>query len=820
MLTPGRTAAPVEGGKLMKRKLYGSSSRAAVGALVGTVVIALTAPAHAQETTTNEDGDRRLQAVIVKSTKRDTTLQDAPISIGVVEGETIDDYHVADLTDLQNFVPNLTVQKTFGNWAVRIRGLGSGVTNIAFDSSVSVFNDGVYCGRSSCLETGLMDVGSVEVARGPQGALFGKSTIAGAITVTSARPTDKFEAYANAGVELEDGGYRMSGAVSGPLADTLRGRLAVQYTDLDGGFKNPFTGHDDNAKQSWGARGSIEWDITPDTLLFAKVEGGSSSTDGRSNQLVAAGALASPTAPINRAYLETVPNDIRYAATGVPKPEYDDLDTLAFTAQLSTMLGDNKLELFGNHWHTESERYLDVDGVPEHLLNTGIGDDYTQKSFEARILSPTGGTFEYIAGAMYHSSELDTYQYSPFFPEFYATVGVPAPALALINGATSSLREFHRESDTYSLYGQLTWNLTDKLSLIGDLRYTEEKQDGRAQNRHGDLPDLVTFVFNPNAPFRSNPEFIFMETRKDSNVDPSIRLLYKPSPDLSMYAAYSTGSKPGGLKANDDALGTILLSKDSAFLTQYAGVASLTRAELNNGITLKKGNGVFDFEDENAENVEVGFKSFLADGKVSLNAAAFLMKFDNMQTSSYDGTRFIIGNAASAEVKGLELEGQWLATDHLTFNGSAAFTDAKFDKFLNAECPIASDGTQEDPTCVDGQGDLSGRQIERAPKVELNIGADWSQQISSNLNFDAKIDAYYSDKYYVRQDFDPNGLQDAFTKLNARLAVSSANDRWEIALVGKNLTDKLTIQHAYEVLSSFQALGEGRKVFLEGTLRW
>ena len=131
----------------MKQKLYGSSSRAVVGAVLGTVAIALAAPAHAQEDTTSEDGARRLQAVIVQSTKRDTTLQDAPISIGVVTGETIADYQVADLTDLQNFVPNLTVQKTFGSWAVRIRGLGSGVTNIAFDSSVSIFNDGVYCGR-------------------------------------------------------------------------------------------------------------------------------------------------------------------------------------------------------------------------------------------------------------------------------------------------------------------------------------------------------------------------------------------------------------------------------------------------------------------------------------------------------------------------------------------------------------------------------------------------------------------------------------------------------------------------------------------------
>ena len=194
--------------------------------------------------------------------------------------------------------------------------------------------------------------------------------------------------------------------------------------------------------------------------------------------------------------------------------------------------------------------------MPEHLLNTSIGDDYEQKSFEARLLSPTGNTFEYIVGGLYHNSEVDTFQYSAYSPGFYATVGVPAIAYNQIDGAVASLREFHRETDTVSLYGQLTWHLTDKLSLIGDLRYTKEDQDARAQNRHADLPDLVNLVFNPNAPLRSNPEFIFYESRSDTNTDPSIRLLYEMNNDVSMYAAFSTGSKPGGMKANDDALGT------------------------------------------------------------------------------------------------------------------------------------------------------------------------------------------------------------------------------------------------------------------------
>lgn len=803
----------------MKPKLNNSASWLATGMLVGSMAWAGSAPAIAQQTEAEQD--RRLETVVVQSTKRETTLQDAPISIGVVTGETIDEYNITDLSDLQGFVPSLVVQKTFGNWAVRIRGLGSGVTNIAFDSSVSIFNDGIYCGRSRCLASGFLDIGSVEIARGPQGALFGKSTIAGAITVASARPTETYEGYVTAGLELEDGGYRVGGAVSGPLSDTMRARLALQYVDLDGDLRNAFTGQDENAVEDWAARASVEWDLTPDTQLFAKIEAASSDITGGRGQLVGAGALRAPTSPVAPGNIETRPDQVRYAWTGISHGDFDTSDQLSFTGQLSSMVAGHSLELIAGISEIDSENYLDVDGVPERLLNTGIFEEYEQKSLEARLLSPSGGTFEYIVGALYHSSLTKTGQYSPFYPDFYRTAGAPAFLIATIPGATGSLRSFKRDTDTVSVYGQLTWNPTDRLSVIGDIRYTDEEQNGLARNQHAVFPDLETLTFRPGAPFQAgSPEFIFYQTRADDSLDPSIRLLYAVTDDINVYAAYSTGSKPGGLKANDGALGAVLRSRSADFLQQYVGQSVVSVADLNTGLVLAQGNGVFDFEDENAENFEIGTKMVLADGTVTLNAAAFSMKFDNLQTSSYDGTRFIIGNAASADVTGLELEGQWLATENLRLTGAASFIDATYDEFLNAQCPIGSDGQKEDSACVDGQGDLSGRQIERSPEVELNLGGEWTSMITPGLRLTAAADGYYSSAYFVRQDFDPLGKQDAFTKINARIALGAEDDRWQIALVGRNITDELTIQHAYEVLSDFQALSDGRKIFLEGTLRW
>ena len=181
-----------------------------------------------------------LEEIVVTATKRTENLQDVPISVGVVTGEFIEMYDIVDLVDLQSYVPGLQVQKTFGSWAVRVRGLGSAITNLAFDSSVPVFNDDVYCARGKCLESAFLDVGRIEVARGPQGALFGKSTMSGAISIASATPTDEFEASVKVGYEIEDDSTGVSGFVSGPLADGFRARLAFSYDDVGGWVHNPY----------------------------------------------------------------------------------------------------------------------------------------------------------------------------------------------------------------------------------------------------------------------------------------------------------------------------------------------------------------------------------------------------------------------------------------------------------------------------------------------------------------------------------------------------------------------------------------------------
>lgn len=751
-----------------------------------------------------------LEEIIVTATKRSESVQDVPISIGVVTGEQVDDFKINNLQDLQNFVPNLSVQETFGNWSVRIRGLGSGVTNLAFDSSVSIFNDGIYCGRSRCLESAYLDVGRIEVARGPQGALFGKSTIAGALSVFAARPTDEFEGYMQAGYEAEDGGYTAAAMLSGPITDSLRGRFAVNWRDLDGWMNNPFGIDEEPLETAVGARASLEWDITDTTMAYLKVETFDNEVDGRTAQLVSRGTFTN----LTRDAFEIERDTTRRVSTGSGVSEdFNDSDSLGVTLQIDSEVFGHTLTAIANHWELDYELYLDVDGVPELLVNSTLSEEYDQQSFEVRLLSPEEQMFEYIVGALYHRSDTATRQHSPFgiFPIARAPVPVGAD------------RNFARDTDTFSVYGQGTFNATDRLRVILDVRYTEEEQKGAAHSFPVSYPDRYTPVYTPTA-FNQPPEYRFRQKRTDNSFDPSLRVQFDVTDDITLYAAYAEGSKPGGLKANDGGLGTQLLAKAAVpgFFQTYTGRATVTRTDLFNGITLKEGNGVFDFEDEEAENYEIGAKMSLLDGRATLNVAVFKMDFENLQTSSYNGTVFIIQNAASAKSEGFEIEGNWQVIPELRINAALAYSNAKYKDFPGAECIVATvTGQFRTPGCIDGFENLKGERLERSPKWEGNLSVDWQRQITSGLVLMTQVAFYYSGDYNTRQDFHPLGEQDDFTKWDARIGLGNVDDTWEVAFVGRNLSDERVIQHAYEVAATnFVSESRGRSMFIEGTVRF
>lgn len=777
----------------------------------------------------NAQDSRMIEEITVTATKREESVQDVPVSIGVVTGEFMQTFDVKDMSDLQNFVPGLQVQQTFGSWAVRVRGLGSGITNLAFDSSVPIYIDDVYCGRGKCMESAFLDVHRVEVARGPQGALFGKSTIAGAVSAVTARPTDEFDSMIKVGAETEHGGFTVNSHVSGPLSDTVRARFALKHEDLDGYTDNTWLNRDDGDKQVTAARLSFDFDVGESSLLRLKLENGKSEQDGRNNQLLASNpnheAISGDATPEYNA------DDVRRVSTGVEQEDFYDYDWTSASLSLDGEFGAHTFRAIAAYWEYDSQWFLDVDGFPERILNTTLSDKYDQTTLELRVLSPTDQTVEYIAGVWFQQSDLTTQQFSDFTRGFW--LGALPPFLHGLIHPTNPVgmsRNISRDTDAYSVYGQLTWNISERFRAFLDLRYTDETQDA-VGNAWPLLFEVDTFFdamrTSGGDGFGQNLEYLYFEERSDDSFDPSLRLQYDVSEDTMIYGVYAQGSKAGGMKANDANLGDLMWARrdDTAFLQEFVGVSTITEQDIADGLTLKQGNGIFDFEDEEAESWEIGMKTSLGGGVANLNVALFTTEFTNLQTSNYDGTAFIIGNAGQATVDGAELELTWQATDNLRINSSLALIDATYDDFEGAQCVQNADGTPKNDDCV-GTGNSArenqaGEKLERSPDLEFNLSATWESEVSSNLLLRAAASYYYSDEYFVQPTQAVFSTQDSFSKVDLRVALATIDNRWEIGINGRNLGDEMTIQHAYNIAGNqFNNLSIGRTITVDALMRF
>ena len=678
-------------------------------------------------------GPRYSNEIVVTATKRASNLQDVPISVGVITGEMMDTFDVRDMSDVQNFVPGLQVQQTFGSWAVRIRGLGSGITNLAFDSSVPIYIDDMYCGRGKCMESAFLDMERLEVARGPQGALFGKSTIAGAINAVSARPTEEFEAQIKVGGELEYGGYASTGYISGAAYRQYSWATGISIRRSGRLYRQSVPWREDGDNETQALRLGLEFDAGDATTFYLKLEAGESETDGRNNQLVRPGAMSASTTDPRAEYRS---DDRRSVSTGVEKEDFYDYEWRSATFSVDTELAGHEIKGVLGYWDYDNEWFLDVDGHPEAILNTYLADEYEQSTAELRVLSPAGQTIEYIAGVWYQDSELTTRQFSPFYPLFWQAILPPFLQPFIGPNATGMDRNFDRESEAYSVYGQLTWNITDRVRAILDVRYTDEEQEGVGTS----WPiEFTGGTFNParvaGGGFGHNAEYLFFQDRDDDSVDPSLRVQWDVTNDLMVYGVYAEGSKAGGLKANDGTLGDQLLQRvaDPAYAQRFVGMPVVTAADVAGGLNLREGNGVFDFEDEEAESWELGMKASLFDNRASLAVALFTTEFTNLQTSNYDGTRFIIGNAGEATVDGIEVEFGWQVSSNLRLHSSISVYRRRVRRFRWCAVRGQFCRAAANADCIGGRENQKGEPLERSPDMEFNLSAMWESQLTGAL---------------------------------------------------------------------------------------
>jgi outer membrane receptor protein involved in Fe transport len=736
-----------------------------------------------------------LEEVVVTAQLRNENLQDVPISISAMSGRKINDLNITDLQELTTYIPNVNINRGAGSPNLFIRGVGSG-TNAGFEQSVSQYVDGVYMGRGtqSSVAT-MMDLQRVEILKGPQVILFGKNTIAGAVSITTVRPTDEFEAVTEALWAPDHDEQQYNLVLSGPLTEDVAGRLAVQSSSMEGWWENVTTGAKGPHTDNWYARGSLHWNASDETDVDLKYEYGDFSAKD----------------PPGVVYQSDFAGKENYAGT-VPFPVVSDRDKGASDIASS---GDTRSDLvvltvnsdvtfatftsISAYSAYDQKQTQNSDFAAVAALNRNQTEDYEQFSQELRFVSPAGQTIDWIAGTYYQDSTLDIRRNTTAL-DFALSGPLATSALVVVPGASSEgSSKFDQKADGWTVFTQGTWNYSAALHFVAGVRYTDETKNldklvpansglgARAGNNivfansAGELiSDLRSHEFNGLQ--RNMDDWTF-----------SLGSQWFPTEAAMLYASVSSGSKSGGFDEAYSGPGTTIRLGDP--------VTGEPNGEVVPGVEPT----VLEYEDEKVLAYEIGAKLTLLDGAAELNLAVFRMEYDNLQVSSLIGDTFRVGNAGEAISEGVEIDSRWQLTERFSLGGAVAYLHAHYGDFTGATCTVLqSTDPLNNPGCLTADGsniasagemggqDLSGESLTYAPDWSANLNAQYVYPVTARLNLITSADINYSDSFYSALDLDPNTLHDGYTLFNARIALTPIEGTWSLALIGKNLTNEKT----------------------------
>lgn len=695
-----------------------------------------------------------LEEVIVSAQKRAQSAQDVPISVHAVSSEFMTDNGIDSMVGLAVFVPNLTIVETPGANQILIRGMGSGYAGRSFEQSVGLYVDGIYAPRAAQFQVPFLDVERVEVLRGPQGVLFGKNSIAGAVSVHTAKPTSEFDAEITGKYGLEFDGYDIEAFVSGPLSGTLYGRLVAKFKEEGPYIDNTHTGGDEPDGDTQVVRMSMIWDASDTTEVTLKLEKSNYESQGSQFQYSdldpdrAGSALGETLIDAVLQLGEDYQLDKRNSSNF---PHALDIESNNLTWNVKQALGEHELTYIGGYSQYDREWTRDSDYGPVEFVNSLFKSDYKQLSHELRLTSPLGSQFEYVVGAYYISRELDIARDRD---DITIPDSVPSP----IPGFTANT-QYLEDTNAWSIFGQLTWNLSDYLRVAVGARYTDESKEGRARLSLYDLASESTsspFVPLVAAVFGIN-EFDLSDDRSETGTDPMVNLQWDFHDSAMAYITWVKAAKAGGF--------------DAATLT---------------------GNpDEFQFDSEEAESVEIGVKAEFLNGRARLNMAAFKTDFRDLQVSSFNGFEFRTTNAADAESKGVELEASFAVSEQWLLGLNWAHLDSVYKDFL-AQCP--ANAAQWGVQCAETNGqtqNLSGKKREYAPEWSGNVFAEYSTNITEALGFSARLDGAYTDDFLYQPEQDAFNSEDAYWLWNVRVALDDGvNERWTVALSVYNAADE------------------------------
>ena len=778
------------------------------GAAQGTTTAGAPSEVATQQASTQSDTGAQQDAgtdVVVTARRREERLIDVPISIAAFGGNALAERSVTTTDQLTQLAPNVqfsSVAPSSGNSAssaIFIRGVGQSDFLASTDPGVGFYIDGVYVARSSGTAISLLDVDRIEVLRGPQGTLFGRNTIGGAVQVFSNRPRfDKLAGSISAGVG-DYGRYEVQGVLNVPLSDSFAVRVAGIRRQRDGYVHNITTGVDQANVDTWAGRGSVSWHPTS-TLRFDLI-GDYSLDKTNGTATVFAGITTSAAFPRFASFAAGCPG---MANIGSPVPE--NIDARCANNQYLGLgpyrvAGEapsrSRTEVFGGLFNAEFDlspnatiksitafretkpfSIRDADNTPLRILETVNRDDVKQFSQEVTL---GGSLFDkrlsYLVGAYYFRETDDQ-----FYPVYLPSVISPVSGEELRVGGT--LTNAHIMNKSFAAFTQESFDLTPRLSITAGLRYTRDVKEvtpdleaspssygfvNMGYNVAYPAPFATTrsvclgptrTVAPPAVPCFGSTRYLFdpvLNRRVDSRVTPQASIRYKWTDQVSSYASYSQGYKSGGFNTRIN--------------------QPVISANAPNGREFLPA-----FDPEKVTSYEVGTKAQIG-RQFSISAAGYIAKYNDIQIVVREGIAPVVRNAGQATIKGLEVEGFISPVPAFRVNYGVGYTHFQYDNFtdnLNASQATLASGAL-------GRVDLTDMQA-YTPAWSLSGGVSYSVALPFG-SLTPRLDLTHRSKTYFDAPNTEQIAQHGYVVLNASVRLAGESNRWQLVGAVTNLTD-------------------------------
>jgi iron complex outermembrane receptor protein len=710
-------------------------------------------PATASDLLNNNDV---LQTVTVESRRRSEDAQQVPTAMSVLGAQTLEEQRLYRLQDLQQAMPSVNVAFMHARQSsLSIRGLGNNPASDGLEGSAGIYLDNVYLGRPGMAVFDLLDVEQIELLRGPQGTLFGKNTTAGVLNITTRRPSSTPQGSFASSMG-EDGYSQNQASFSGPLNDSLSGRIAAYKTYENGYVKNQFDGHTLGGGVRQGVRGQLLFQPNDDFNVRWLADYHEEDSSAGTRSLFSTGPTING---VNR-YQQ------RAAAVGATLVDGRRVN-LDADQNVTVFQGGTSLEanwnLPGDFTLTSISAYRWWDFTPRNddELNVDVMDNVGQSardkqySQEIRLASPVGEHFDYVLGAYYFRQEMSNKVFTDYGPLADTWNGTPQGAL---NNVTS-IGHGDVDTDSFATFAQGTWHLTPQVDFSLGVRGTYERKlaqvtrnapvggvgvsGAAAAARAGrlgayDSGDLSLYSFSPSA---------------------LASLAWHVSDQVLAYASLSHGEKSGGVN----------LSVASA---PVAGADSLLIGS------------------ERANDAELGIKTTLLDQRLLLNANLFWTVVDGYQTNAYDDVNLTsyLTNAGTVRSRGVEVDSSWRPISGLTINLNGAFNDVRYLSYDDAPCPAEVALRPGAPAACD----LSGHAVVGASKWVFNSNASYQWSLHNGLQ--PYVNGSYAWRSHAVGTVDDS--RDAqlpgygLVNLSSGVRGDWGKGQWDVSLWLKNAFDK------------------------------